>query len=277
MRTTTIALALAVVVLGATASTATADRHAPVASYEDAIGDAGDAPDIARVTFSPVRAGLAVDVRLAGPTELGPYGWILVGLDTDRDPFTGGGRGDELLVLTNGESTTFARWAGGGFTADFPHHDIDASLSGTDLVFVLRWPDLGARSFEFSVASLREDADLAPGGGVATYPPARARARHRLPRRRRGEHPVRCPILRRVASREVVTLIKHPVVGSKSAPVESNVGGHVTVAFDQPRPALRTGRTVGVLELGMERFGGACTGGKRLRTGSAENEKRTRE
>jgi hypothetical protein len=69
-------------------------------------------------------------------------------VDTDRNPFTGGGRGDELLVLTNGEAT----------------------FSGTDLTFVLRRADLRTRSFNFAVASLRQHADLAPGGGVAKYP-----------------------------------------------------------------------------------------------------------
>ncbi|HXS46396.1 MAG TPA: hypothetical protein VN756_02925, partial [Solirubrobacterales bacterium] len=43
-------------------------------------------------------------------------------------------------------------------------------LSGTALTFVLSWADIGARSFNFSVASLRENADLAPGFGIAAYP-----------------------------------------------------------------------------------------------------------
>src|SRR5919198_1307944 len=81
--------------------------------YRDAIGDAGDAPDISLVTIRTLTASVRVDIQLAQPTELGRYGWILFGFDTDRNPFTGGGRGDELLVLTNGEATTLARWIGG--------------------------------------------------------------------------------------------------------------------------------------------------------------------
>ena len=161
-------LLLALVSVSAVASPV-AGSHA--ALYRDAVGDAGDAPDIAQITIGRVPSGVAVDVRLASPTELGPYGWILFGIDTDRNPFTGGGRGDELLVFTNGERTTVARWTGAGFSAGFAHRDIHASLSGTDLTFVLSWADLGARSFRFSAASLRQDADLAPGDGVATYPP----------------------------------------------------------------------------------------------------------
>ena len=161
----------------------TAGRSASSTVYSDAIGDAGDAPDVARVTISPVAGGLAVDVTLAAPTRLGPYGWILFGVDTDRDLYTGAGRGDELLLFVNGEGATFTRWIGGVFTPDFPHHDVKAALSDTDLTFVLAWADIGARSFDFSVATMREDADLAPGLGIATYPRARA-ARSHADRRR---------------------------------------------------------------------------------------------
>lgn len=122
------------------------------------------------MTIRPETRRLAVDVKLAKPTELGPYGWILFGVDTDRNPFTGGGRGDELLLFTNGEATVLARWIGGRFRSDFVHRDVEASLSATDLTFTLARADLGARSFNFSVATLREDADLAPGDGVASYP-----------------------------------------------------------------------------------------------------------
>ena len=140
------------------------------ATYLDAVGDSGDAPDIVRVTIRPEPNGCVVDVKLANPTVLGRYGWILFGVDTDRNPFTGGGRGDELLVYTNGEATTLERWIGGRFTPDFVHHDLEAAFSGTDLTFVLTRSDLRARSFDFAVASLRQQADLAPGGGEARYP-----------------------------------------------------------------------------------------------------------
>lgn len=161
--------AILAVTLLAAHSTA-ARRLAPAATYLDKAGDSGDAPDITRVTIRPVSGGLAVDVRLARPTELGPYGWILFGLDTDRNSFTGGGRGDELLVLTNGQATTLARWIDGRFSTDFPHQDVAARYSGTDLTFTLARSDLRTRAFVFSVASLRQDADLAPGFGVARYP-----------------------------------------------------------------------------------------------------------
>ena len=84
---------------------------------------------------------------------------------------------DELVVFTNGEATPLERWVGGRFTPSFVHHDVEAAFSGTDLTFVLRRSDLRTRSFTFSVASLRQQADLAPGGGVARYPRKRPAAR----------------------------------------------------------------------------------------------------
>jgi len=191
--------ATAIAVLAALGAGPPAATHSsPPAVYADAIGDAGDAPDIAQITISPVRGGLAVDVRLARPMQLGAYGWILFGVDTDRNPYSGGGRGDELLVLANGEGTTFARWTGSGFTSRFQHHDLGAALSVTDLTFVLSLADTGTRSFEFSVASLRGDADLAPGRrGVASYPlpprrSRRARGRPTQPRQLGAERDHRC-------------------------------------------------------------------------------------
>ena len=154
----------------ALATSAAGGERAGPATYRDAVGDAGDAPDIAQVTITPGRNGFLIDVRLSQPTELGRYGWILFGVDTDRNPLTGGGRGDELIVFTNGEATTLERWVGGRFTPSFVHHDVQAAFSGTDLTFVLSRRDLGTRSFEFAVASLRQQADLAPGRGVARYP-----------------------------------------------------------------------------------------------------------
>ena len=102
-----------------------------------------------------------------------------------------------LLAASNGR-TTFARWTGSGFTSRFQHHDLGAALSVTDLTFVLSLADTGTRSFEFSVASLREDADLAPGRrGVASYPlpprrSRRARGRPTQPRQLGAERDHRC-------------------------------------------------------------------------------------
>jgi hypothetical protein len=81
------------------------------------------------------------------------------------------------------------RWIGRHFSPDFVHRDVEAAFSGIDLTFVLSWADIGARSFDFSVATLREDADLAPGFGIATYP--RTRAARAVRGSRRGLAPER--------------------------------------------------------------------------------------
>ena len=87
-----------------------------------------------------------------------------------------------MLLFVNGEGATFTRWIGGEFSPDFAHHDVEAALSATDLTLVLSWADIGRRSFNFSVATLREHADLAPGVGIATYPRTRTRVHaHRVP------------------------------------------------------------------------------------------------
>jgi hypothetical protein len=50
------------------------------------------------------------------------------------------------------------------------HHRFAASLSGTDLLLTIARGDVRAQSSDFSVASLREQADLAPGKGLAACP-----------------------------------------------------------------------------------------------------------
>jgi hypothetical protein len=149
---------------------ASATARAQAVVYTDPVGDAGDAPDIAAISILPVAGGLVVDVKLATPTELGPYGWILVGLDTDRNRSTGAPRGNEFLVLANGDRVVLTRWDGHHLVA-FPHRPLRAVETPTDLSFTLSTADLGSRSFDFSAASLRQDADLAPDDGVFTYVP----------------------------------------------------------------------------------------------------------
>ena len=53
--------------------------------------------------------------------------------------------------------------------------------------------------------------------------------------------------------------------------------GDMTVAFDQTRPALSMGHAIVVLELGVERTTGGCTGGKRDCREYAEREGRKKE
>jgi hypothetical protein len=51
----------------------------------------------------------------------------MFGVDTDRNAYTGGGRGDELILFVSGEGATFTRWTAGGFSPGFAHHDVEAA------------------------------------------------------------------------------------------------------------------------------------------------------
>ena len=162
----TAAVALAPAAAGAPASTGTV-------TYVDRVDDAGLAPDIAAVTVTQVDAGLAVTVKLAKPTELGRYGWIVVGIDTDRNQRTGGMHGSEAVVLVNAERAVLFRIGG-------RYSPVRARLTATELSFTLGFAELRARTFDFAVATLRRDADVAPDRGVFRYPgspstPAQAR------------------------------------------------------------------------------------------------------
>jgi hypothetical protein len=142
------------------------------ATYSDAVGDAAEAPDVETVTIAEVDSGrLAVSIRLAEPTELGRYGWVLLGIDTDRNQRSGGMHGSEAIVFVNGERAVLMR-LGRGVTP------IPARVSGREVAFTLELADLGVRSFDFAVATLRRHADAAPDHGVFAYPASLA---HRAP------------------------------------------------------------------------------------------------
>jgi hypothetical protein len=140
------------------------------ATYEDPVGDAGTAPDVAEITMTPGQGGtLAVTITLARPTLLRRYGWIILAIDTDRNPATGGMHGSEFFVLTNGVHTVALRRVRGWFSPDFKHRPLDARLTSSVLTYTLTFADLHVCSFDFAVATLDQDADLAPGDGVFTY------------------------------------------------------------------------------------------------------------
>jgi hypothetical protein len=77
-------------------------------------------PALAGSAAGATRAPCHADAVGDAAPELGLYGWILVGLDTDRNTLTGGGRGDELLAFANGGGTTLTRWVDGRFTRISP-------------------------------------------------------------------------------------------------------------------------------------------------------------
>ena len=49
---------------------------------------------------------------------------------------------------------------------------VQAKLEGTELTFALQFAEIGARTFDFAVATLRQEADVAPDRGVFIFRPA---------------------------------------------------------------------------------------------------------
>jgi hypothetical protein len=140
------------------------------ATYEDPSGDAVTAPDVVRIALTPGANGtLKVAIALAEPTQLRRYGWIILAIDTDRNPATGGMHGSEFFVLTNGLRTVALRRVGGWFSPDFKHRPLDAHLSSSAVTYTLAFTDLRTCSFDFAVATLDQDADFAPAAGVFRY------------------------------------------------------------------------------------------------------------
>ena len=134
------------------------------ATYRDRVDDAGGAPDIEAVTVTQVDAAtLAVTVAFAEPTDLGRNDWLLMGIDADRNQWSGGMHGSEAIVFVNGERAVLFR-LGGRFAP------VQTRRSATELSFTLRFADIGVHAFDFAVATLRHRADVAPDQGVFRYP-----------------------------------------------------------------------------------------------------------
>ena len=160
------ALVTAIALPAGSLASASSSRTASGASstYRDPIDDAGAAPDIAAITIVREQgATLVVTVTLATPTDLGRYDWIVIGIDTDRNQHSGGMHGSEVVVLANGEHAVLHR-LGGPFTP------LAGRLTRTELELRVELSDLGAQTFDFAVATLRQDADVAPDRGVFSYP-----------------------------------------------------------------------------------------------------------
>lgn len=61
-------------------------------------------------------------------------------------------------------------------------------MTRDEVTLTVRLSDLGVRAFDFAVATLRQDGDVAPDAGVFTYPapPRHAPAAGHVPRKTRG-------------------------------------------------------------------------------------------
>lgn len=75
--------------------------------------------------------------------------------------------GREAVVLVNGERAVLYRLGG-------RYAPIGARLTTTEVSSTLGIAQLRARTFDFAVATLRQDAELAPDRGVFRYPGLRS-------------------------------------------------------------------------------------------------------
>jgi hypothetical protein len=146
--------------------------RAAVSTYPDATGDANSAPDLAQMTLTDNGNGtVGVDVKLAGPTNLGTDGQIGLFIDSDNNPSTGG-QGAEFLVVFSSNGGDVGRWDGTNFVSTSTQ-PINASFNGTDLTFTLTLSDYGTSTFGFIAAGVRgNDLDVAPESGEFSYPQA---------------------------------------------------------------------------------------------------------
>jgi hypothetical protein len=141
--------------------------------YADAAGDSKSAPDITKVTLtSPSDGVVAFDVSLGSVQDLAGDAAVVVAIDSDRNPATGGKLGAEFIVGASSTGAGLLRWDGANFSG-FDHQSISPQLSGGELTFTLTLGDLGVTTFDFLVVSVAgDDGDVAPESGRFTYPQA---------------------------------------------------------------------------------------------------------
>lgn len=170
---TAVALALAGLALvgGQAARGATTDDTAPKrglaassATFSDASGDSGTAPDITGLTVSDDDAGtITFRVELPNRPEPAPGFLLLIAVDADANPVTGGD-GVEFLIGTAGAVVLLSRWNGSDFEFIAPASLTSAYVNSGVTVSINR-ADLGGTSgFLFGVATSDDgvDFDFAP-------------------------------------------------------------------------------------------------------------------
>ena len=141
-----------------------------VASFSDAAGDSGAAPDITVVDIgNDVVAGPIVFwVTLANrPDGLAGEDYVAILLDTDRNPATGDQTGSEYFLIAAADGAGLARWDGTTYVeAAAASVGVDFSKSEKALRIEIHPSELGGiSSFNlFLVGVTGEDGDVAPNG-----------------------------------------------------------------------------------------------------------------
>ncbi|MFL5928877.1 MAG: hypothetical protein ACJ77E_18250 [Gaiellaceae bacterium] len=155
------------VALAAATTAAPGTSDATPMTISDVTGDSATAPDLTKVTLTPGKGTVTVDITFAG--TLGSDGGLVTVIDADRNQQTGD-NGIDYIVAADASGLAFQKWNGTDFV-DFTHQPTNASLTATDLTYMITLADIGSvTSFAFSAGGLRgDDVDTAPDSGLATY------------------------------------------------------------------------------------------------------------
>lgn len=162
---------LAALLMATPAGSAPAEQAAlNAASFKDAAGDSGAAPDVTDVDVgNDVVAGPIVFwVKLANrPDDLAADDVVFIAIDADRNRDTGDEDGAEYAIGVDAESVWIDRWDGETYVeAEGPSLAATFSRSDRFLRVTIHPNDLGGlSSFDFLVLSFAgDDFDAAPNG-----------------------------------------------------------------------------------------------------------------
>lgn len=146
------------------------EEHAALnaATFADATGDSGAAPDITdvevgnNVVTGPIVVWITVPNR---PDGLAGEDALFVFVDADRNAATGDELGSEFVIVIDAEGLGMVRWDGVDYV-DVEASSLTAARAGTSFRISIHPSDLGGLSaFDFFVVTLSgEDGDAAPNG-----------------------------------------------------------------------------------------------------------------
>jgi hypothetical protein len=156
-----------IVLLALSALIATFASPARAAEHSDAAGEAGAAPDIARVSVEPTESALTFRIVLAAADPLADGGELFLALDADGSAATGDRHGVELVysLRAGGLELRARRWSGvehAPFTSS-----ATGRVEGAVVTFVVQRAELGSpAAIGFGAVGVRgSDADAAPENG----------------------------------------------------------------------------------------------------------------
>jgi hypothetical protein len=140
----------------------------------DPSGDAGNVPDVVRVTIEDAGTAFSFRIQLATMQDLLPDALILVLVDSDRNRQTGGlDLGVDYAVVADKDGAGLLRWNGTAFEP--LAESISPTLNQGEFGFAIPKATLSSQRIDVVVVSTTdssENIDGAPDASVFTYMPA---------------------------------------------------------------------------------------------------------